>query len=80
MVSCRLVENILELKNTSELGRREVKDAVCRPGTPWFNSARPTKIQLTSFKPVARAWAEFFVKSIEPIANSSEYQIDNALA
>ncbi|MCI05305.1 hypothetical protein A2U01_0026356, partial [Trifolium medium] len=37
-------------------------------------------MQLTSFKPVARAWAEFFVKSIEPIANSSEYQLDNAAA
>ncbi|MCI73691.1 hypothetical protein A2U01_0094955, partial [Trifolium medium] len=31
VMPCPLVKNRLELKKTSELGRREVKDVVCRP-------------------------------------------------
>ncbi|GAU23642.1 hypothetical protein TSUD_304170 [Trifolium subterraneum] len=53
------------------------------PGTPWYKASAdsvPTKIQLTRFKPVARAWAEFFVKNIFSVSNSSEYQIDNVAA
>jgi hypothetical protein len=43
-------------------------------------SQKPTKIQMTRFKPVARAWTELFVKSIEACSNSSEIQLDVALA
>jgi hypothetical protein len=35
---------------------------------------------MTRFKPVARAWTELFVKSIEACSNSSEIQLDVALA
>jgi hypothetical protein len=35
---------------------------------------------MTRFKPVARAWTELFVKSIESCSNSLEIQIDVALA
>ncbi|MCI16427.1 hypothetical protein A2U01_0037569, partial [Trifolium medium] len=58
-----------------------IKDVIYLAGTPWLKYGRrelPTKISLTNFKPVARAWGEFFVKSIVPTANSSEYQVDNA--
>ncbi|MCH93637.1 hypothetical protein A2U01_0014589, partial [Trifolium medium] len=30
--------------------------------------------------PIARAWAEFWVKNVEVVGNSSEYQVDNAAA
>ncbi|GAU50917.1 hypothetical protein TSUD_411170 [Trifolium subterraneum] len=63
--------------------RRVIRDFVALPGTPWYKASAdsvPTKIQLTRFKPVARAWAEFFVKNIFSVSNSSEYQIDNAAA
>jgi hypothetical protein len=66
-----------------EPARREVRDAVSLPGTPWLKGAgcqKPTKIQMTRFKPVARAWTELFVKSIEACSNSSEIQLDVALA
>ncbi|GAU50999.1 hypothetical protein TSUD_131510 [Trifolium subterraneum] len=61
--------------------RRVIRDFVALPGTPWYKASTdsvPTKIQLTRFKPVARAWAEFFVKNIFSVSNYSEYQIDNA--
>ncbi|GAU37120.1 hypothetical protein TSUD_278710 [Trifolium subterraneum] len=63
--------------------RRVIRDFVALPGTPWYKASAdsvPTKIQLTRFKPVARAWAKFFVKNIFSVSNSSEYQIDNAAA
>jgi hypothetical protein len=63
--------------------RRVVRDAVSLPGTQWLKGAgsqKPTKIQMTRFKPVARAWTELFVKSIEACSNSSEIQLDVALA
>ncbi|GAU46938.1 hypothetical protein TSUD_85380 [Trifolium subterraneum] len=63
--------------------RRVIRDFVALPGTPWYKASAdsvPTKIQLTCFKPMARAWAEFFVKNIFSVSNSSEYQIDNAAA
>jgi hypothetical protein len=63
--------------------RRVIRDFVALPGTPWYKASAdsvPTKIQLIRFKPVARAWAEFFVKNIFSVSNSSEYQIDNAAA
>jgi hypothetical protein len=66
-----------------EPGKREVRDVVSLPGTPWLkggNSQKQTKIQMTRFKPVARAWTELFVKSIESCSNSSEIQLDVAVA
>ncbi|XP_045828579.1 uncharacterized protein LOC123920351 isoform X1 [Trifolium pratense] len=76
--SCPLVEKREGLKTASEAEKEEVKNAVCRQGTPWFNSDKSTKMLLSNFKPVAHAWAEFFVKSIEATSNSSEYQLRNA--
>jgi hypothetical protein len=60
-----------------------IKDFVGRPGTQWLKYTGgefPTKIRLGDFKPVARAWAEFVVHNITPVSNSSEYQVENALA
>ncbi|PNY05188.1 hypothetical protein L195_g001631 [Trifolium pratense] len=71
------------VKVADEPGRRVVRDFVALPGTPWYKGAPttlPTKIQLRNFKPVARAWAEFFVRNIVSISNSSKYQIENAAA
>ncbi|MCI26806.1 hypothetical protein A2U01_0048003, partial [Trifolium medium] len=72
-----------KVKMADEPGRRVVRDFVALPDTPWHKGAAstiPTKVQLTNFKTVARAWAEFFVRNIVSVSNSSEYQIENAAA
>ncbi|MCI91595.1 hypothetical protein A2U01_0112889, partial [Trifolium medium] len=40
----------------------------------------PTRIRLGTFKPLARAWGEFWIKNVRVVGNSSEIQIDNAAA
>ncbi|MCH86542.1 hypothetical protein A2U01_0007400, partial [Trifolium medium] len=63
--------------------RRQIRDFVSWPHTRWMSyggGSYPTKIRLRDFKPVARAWAEFWVKNVEVVGNSSEYQVDNAAA
>jgi hypothetical protein len=53
---CPLFDARSKLECTGELGRRVIKDFVCRPGTPWLKcSTIPTKVQLTQFKPICRA-------------------------
>ncbi|MCH80185.1 hypothetical protein A2U01_0000949 [Trifolium medium] len=81
--NCALSQAREESKSESAEKRSEIKDFVCLPGTPWLKCRRnqnPTRMQLTRFKPVARAWAEFFVKSVEGCSNSSEIQVNNAKA
>jgi hypothetical protein len=80
---CPLVAAREELENTAEAGRRIIKDYVALEGTPWLKygvGERPTKIQLTKFKPIARAWGEFFLKAVECGSNSSEVQVTDAVA
>jgi hypothetical protein len=81
--SCTLYLERERLDGQLEPARREVRDTVSLPGSPWLkggNSQKPTKIQMTCFKHVARAWTELFVKSIESCSNSSEIQLDVAVA
>ncbi|GAU10484.1 hypothetical protein TSUD_417910 [Trifolium subterraneum] len=86
--SCPLVIARAELAAIIHAGRRieaksAIKDAVCFPATDWLKCktpTNPTKVHLQRFLPIARAWAEFFVKSVYCCSNSSEIQIDNALA
>ncbi|GAU51101.1 hypothetical protein TSUD_411820 [Trifolium subterraneum] len=86
--SCPLAVARAELAGIIHAGRKieaksAVKDAVCFPGTDWLKCktpANPTKIHLQRFLPIARAWAEFFVKSVDCCSNSSEIQINNVLA
>ncbi|GAU50769.1 hypothetical protein TSUD_410660 [Trifolium subterraneum] len=86
--SCPLVVARAELAAIIHAGRRieaksAIKDTVCFPGTDWLKCktpTNPTKVHLQRFLPIARAWAEFFVKSVYCCSNSSEIQIDNALA
>ncbi|GAU27777.1 hypothetical protein TSUD_215880 [Trifolium subterraneum] len=85
--SCPLAVARAELAAIIHAGRRieaksAIEDAVCFPGTDWLKCKtpiNPTKVHLQRFLPIARAWAEFFVKSVEICSNSSEIQIDNAL-
>ncbi|WJX58266.1 hypothetical protein P8452_43736 [Trifolium repens] len=59
---CPLAAAREELENTAEAGRRIIKDYVALKGTPWWKcgtAEKPTKIQLTKFKPIARAWVNF---------------------
>jgi hypothetical protein len=80
---CALESATIDLPKWPEVKRSEIKDFVGRPGTRWLKYTGgefPTKIRLGDFKPVARAWAEFVVHNIAPVSNSSEYQIENALA
>jgi hypothetical protein len=80
---CPLAVAREELERTAEAGRRIIKDYVALEGTPWWKcgtAEKPTKIQLTKFKPIARAWGEFFIKAVECCSNSSEVQVTDAVA
>ncbi|PNX82278.1 hypothetical protein L195_g038307, partial [Trifolium pratense] len=63
--------------------REELRNIVCRPGGEWLPYAAnsvPTRLSLTSFKPLHRAWGEFWLKNVRVVGNSSEIQIDNIAA
>ncbi|MCH82448.1 hypothetical protein A2U01_0003255, partial [Trifolium medium] len=80
---CALIPAKEELENWPEERRREIRDFVGCPGTPWLKysgATHPTKIRLGDFKSLVRAWAEFFHRNVAPVGNNSEYQIENALA
>jgi hypothetical protein len=80
---CALESATIDFPKWPEVRRSVIKDFVGRPGTQWLKYTGgefPTKIRLGDFKPVARAWAEFVVHNITPVSNSSEYQVENALA
>ncbi|KAK2428932.1 hypothetical protein QL285_027412 [Trifolium repens] len=78
---CPLVAALKELEYKAEAERRIIKDYVALEGTPWLKcgvTEKPTKIQLTKFKPIARAWGEF--KAVECGSNSSEVEVTDAVA
>ncbi|GAU42965.1 hypothetical protein TSUD_143020 [Trifolium subterraneum] len=82
-VQCALESATIDFPKWPEVRRSVIKNFVGRPGTQWLKYTGgefPTKIRLGDFKPVARAWAEFVVHNITPVSNSSEYQVENALA
>ncbi|GAU10122.1 hypothetical protein TSUD_422360, partial [Trifolium subterraneum] len=82
-VWCALESATIDFPKWPEVRRSVIKNFVGRPGTQWLKYTGgefPTKIRLGDFKPVARAWAEFVVHNITPVSNSSEYQVENALA
>ncbi|PNX76994.1 hypothetical protein L195_g032954 [Trifolium pratense] len=60
--------------------REELKNIICWPGARWLpHSATsfPTRLSLTTFNPVHRAWGEFWLKNVRVVGNSSEIQADN---
>ncbi|GAU46578.1 hypothetical protein TSUD_402670 [Trifolium subterraneum] len=80
---CALESATIDFPKWPEVRRSVIKNFVGRPGTQWLKYTGgefPTKIRLGDFKPVARAWGEFVVQNITPVSNSSEYQVENALA
>ncbi|GAU10408.1 hypothetical protein TSUD_417750 [Trifolium subterraneum] len=82
-VRCALETATIDFPKWPEVRRSVIKNFVGRPSTQWLKYTGgefPTKIRLGDFKPVARAWAEFVVHNITPVSNSSEYQVENALA
>ncbi|GAU17466.1 hypothetical protein TSUD_143200 [Trifolium subterraneum] len=82
-VRCALETATIDFPKWPEVRRSVIKNFVGRPGTQWLKYTGgefPTKIRLGNFKPVARAWAEFVLNNITPVSNSSEYQVENALA
>ncbi|GAU43651.1 hypothetical protein TSUD_24200 [Trifolium subterraneum] len=62
--------------------RKEVRSYVGRPLAPWYKyygSSTPTKIHIHHFRPVGRAWADWIMHNVVPVANTAEIQIYNAL-
>ncbi|MCI17668.1 hypothetical protein A2U01_0038818, partial [Trifolium medium] len=79
---CAVENAMVTFKDWAEVRRDEIRDYVGRPGIQWMKYSGgefPTKISLSDFQPVARAWGEFVVHNIAPVSNSSEYQVENAL-
>jgi hypothetical protein len=70
-------------EHLDEPARRVYRDFCGREGTSWLKWARghkPTKISLTHFAPLPRAWAEYYVENLESVGNHSEYQFANSIA
>ncbi|GAU51089.1 hypothetical protein TSUD_371320 [Trifolium subterraneum] len=62
--------------------RKEVRSYVGRPLAPWYKyygGSVPTKIHIHHLCPVGRAWADWVMHNIAPVANTAEIQIYNAL-
>ncbi|GAU34815.1 hypothetical protein TSUD_394410 [Trifolium subterraneum] len=62
--------------------RKEVRRFVGRPLAPWYKyygGSTPTKIHIHHFSPIGRAWAEWVMHNIAPVANITEIQLANAL-
>ncbi|GAU45471.1 hypothetical protein TSUD_13140 [Trifolium subterraneum] len=62
--------------------RKEVRRYVGRPLAPWYKyygGTVPTKIHIHHFCPVGRAWADWVLHNIAPVADTAEIQIYNAL-
>ncbi|MCH94132.1 hypothetical protein A2U01_0015088, partial [Trifolium medium] len=83
--ACELLPLLMECKEGSwcEAPRREVRDYCCRPNTrllKYKGGSFPTKTKMKNFKPIARAWAGFYVRNMDSVSNHSEYQIENAVA
>ncbi|GAU34634.1 hypothetical protein TSUD_394250 [Trifolium subterraneum] len=62
--------------------RKEVRSYVERPLAPWYKyygGSTPTKIHIHHFCPIGRAWADWVMHNIAPVANITEIQLPNAL-
>ncbi|GAU10253.1 hypothetical protein TSUD_421590, partial [Trifolium subterraneum] len=62
--------------------RKEVRSYMGRTLAPWYKyygSSTPTKIHIHHFRPVGRAWADWIMHNVVPVANTAEIQIYNAL-
>ncbi|CAJ2659226.1 unnamed protein product [Trifolium pratense] len=81
--ACELVSEKERISNGGLAVREELKAIVCRPGARWLPhsaSSLPTRLSLTSFNPIYRAWGEFWLKNVRVVGNNSEIQIDNVAA
>ncbi|CAJ2636533.1 unnamed protein product [Trifolium pratense] len=81
--ACELVSEKERIANGGLMVREELKEVVCRPGAKWLThspSSLPTRLSLTSFNPIHRAWGEFWLKNVRVVGNNSEIQIDNVAA
>ncbi|CAJ2673262.1 unnamed protein product [Trifolium pratense] len=81
--ACELVSEKERISNGGLAVREELKAIVCRPGARWLShsaSSLPTRLSLTSFNPIHRAWGEFWLKNVRVVGNNSEIQIDNVAA
>ncbi|GAU18255.1 hypothetical protein TSUD_175970 [Trifolium subterraneum] len=62
--------------------RKVIRSFVGRPFAPWYKyygSSAPTKIHIHHFNPIGRAWAEWVIHNLAPVANITEIQLPNAL-
>ncbi|GAU18475.1 hypothetical protein TSUD_366580 [Trifolium subterraneum] len=62
--------------------RKEIRSFVGRPSAPWYKyygGSAPTKIHIHHFNPIGRAWAEWVMHNLAPVANITEIQLPNAL-
>ncbi|CAJ2650261.1 unnamed protein product [Trifolium pratense] len=81
--ACELISEKERISNGGLAVREELKAIVCRPGARWLShsaSSLPTRLSLTSFNPIHRAWGEFWLKNVRVVGNNSEIQIDNVAA
>jgi hypothetical protein len=62
--------------------RKIIRSFVGRPLAPWYKyygGSAPTKIHIHHFNPIGRAWAEWVIHNLAPVANITEIQLPNAL-
>ncbi|PNX87331.1 hypothetical protein L195_g043418, partial [Trifolium pratense] len=79
--ACELVSEKERIANGGLVVRE--KAIVCRPGAMWLPhspTSLPTRLSLTSFNPIHRAWGEFWLKNVRVVGNNSEIQLDNVVA
>ncbi|PNX61716.1 hypothetical protein L195_g060800, partial [Trifolium pratense] len=77
--ACELIPERERIDNSDIEAREELRNIVCRPGARWLPhspASLPRRLSLTSFKPVHRAWGEFWLKNVRVVGNSLEIQID----
>ncbi|PNX89252.1 hypothetical protein L195_g045370 [Trifolium pratense] len=73
--ACEFYPEKERLDNANLAAREELKNIVCRPGARWLPhsaASLPTRLSLTSFNPIHRAWGEFWLKNVRVVGNSSE--------
>jgi hypothetical protein len=61
--------------------RREVKEYLSLPGTPWLAAGgknKPSKFKATHLLATPRVWFEFFINNIYSVGNNSEAQVEAA--
>ncbi|PNX57000.1 hypothetical protein L195_g058477, partial [Trifolium pratense] len=70
-----LIPEKIRMETATLVDREELKSLVCRPGAMWLPhspTALPTRLSLTSFTPIHRAWGEFWLKNVRVVGNNSE--------